>query len=107
MWLKFFLKVPPYAAVNSTVNLFQGKSLNGESFLMPCLGKLMKKEKSLEKNKKIILIYLFLIGFIKTGKSIWRKSSKKILDIYQDEPGIDLRIKNKIDYWVEVLGGLN
>ena len=30
----------------------------------------------------------------------------KLLKIFQDEPGIDLRVKNKIDYWVKVLGGI-
>ena len=92
--------------MDSTVNLFQGKIIKWRSLANAVLRKINEERKSLEKIKNNFNLSIPEWLYKDWEDQYGEKSSKKILDIFQDEPGVDLRIKNKIDYWVEVLEGI-
>ena len=102
----FFSEIPSYASVDSTVNLFQGKIIKWRSLANAVLRKINEERKSLEEIKNDLNLSIPKWLYKDWENQYGEKSSKKLLDIFQDEPGIDLRIKNKIDYWVEVLEGI-
>ncbi len=102
----FFSEIPSYASVDSTVNLFQGKIIKWRSLANAVLRKINEERKSLEEIKNNLNLSIPKWLYKDWENQYGEKRSKKLLDIFQDEPGIDLRIKNKIDYWVEVLEGV-
>ena len=85
---------------------FKVKLIKWRSLSNAVLRKINEERKKFRKNKNNLNLSI-PEWFYKDWKDQYgKKILKKLLDIFQDEPGVDLRIKNKIDYWVEVLEGI-
>ncbi len=101
----FFSEIPPYALIDSTVNLFQGKIKKWKSLANAVLRKINTEKKSLEKIKNNLTFSIPEWLYVEWQNQYGQKSVQKILEIYQQEPGLDLRVKDNIDQWVSVIGG--
>ena len=101
----FFSKIPPYASIDSTVNLFQGKIKKWKSLANAVLRKINTEKRSLEKIKNDLTLSIPEWLYLEWESQYGKKSVQKILEIYQQEPGLDLRVKNNAEKWASVMGG--
>jgi len=102
----FFSEIPSYALVDSTVNLFQGKIKKWRSLANAVLRKINTEKNNLEKIKNNLILSIPSWLYTDWKNQYGEKNVKKLLEVLQNEPGLDLRVKNKIDHWVSVLGGI-
>ena len=102
----FFSEIPSYALVDSTVNLFQGKIKKWRSLANAVLRKINTEKNNLEKIKNNLILSIPSWLYTDWKNQYGEKNVKKLLEVLQNEPGLDLRVKNKTDYWVSVLGGI-
>ncbi len=102
----FFSEIPSYALVDSTVNLFQGRIKKWRSLANAVLRKINKEKSSLAKIKNNLTLSVPEWLYTDWKKQYGVKSAKKLLEVFQNEPGLDLRVKNQTDYWVSTLEGI-
>ena len=101
-----FSEIPSYASVDSTVNLFENKIKKWRGFANAVLRKINEEKTELLKFKENLIFSIPEWLYTDWKNQFGEKNTIKLLKIYQDEPCIDLRVKNKIDYWVKILGGI-
>ena len=92
----FFSKIPPYALIDSTVNLFQGKIKKWKSLANAVLRKINTEKKALEKIKNDLTLSIPEWLYVDWQNQYGKKNVRKILEIYQQEPGLDLRVKKML-----------
>ena len=102
----FFSKIPNYAAADSTVNLFQGRIKKWRGFANAIFRKINKERKNLELIKNNINFSIPKWLYTDWQTQYGKKNLVKLLQVFQDEPPLDLRIKKKIEYWSKILGGI-
>ena len=81
--------------IDSTVNLFQGKIKKWKSLANAVLRKINTEKRSLEKIKNDLTFSIPEWLYLEWQSQYGQKSVQKILEIYQQEPGLDLRVKDK------------
>ncbi|MDC3024129.1 RsmB/NOP family class I SAM-dependent RNA methyltransferase [Alphaproteobacteria bacterium] len=101
----FFSKIPAYALVDSTVNLFQGRIKKWKSLANAVLRKINKEKKSLEGIINNINLSIPNWLYASWQTQYGKKEVIKLLKVFQDEPPLDLRIMKNIDYWSKLLDG--
>ena len=102
----FFSKVPSYASVNSTVNLFAGKIQKWRNLANAVLRKITQDEDQIKKIKKNLVCTIPEWLYSDWKRQFGGKNTYKLLEVYQQEPCLDIRVKNRINYWVKELNGL-
>lgn len=100
-----FSKVPSYAAVDSTVNLFVGNIYKWRKLANAVLRKITKDEKKLKEIEKNLTIFVPKWIYKEWISRFGSKNTVKMLKIYKQEPDLDIRVKKNINYWVKELGG--
>ena len=101
-----FSKIPSYAAVNSTVNLFVGNIYRWRKLANAVLRKITKDEKKLKEIEKNLSIFVPTWIYKEWIKRFGSKNTLKMLKIYKKEPSLDIRVKRNLNFWVEELGGI-
>ncbi|PPR24919.1 MAG: Ribosomal RNA small subunit methyltransferase B, partial [Alphaproteobacteria bacterium MarineAlpha9_Bin4] len=102
-----FSKVPTYASVNSTVNLFVGKIQKWRNFANAVLRKIIEDEikiRSAIKNNLYYTVPEWL--YLDWKRQFGEYNTHKLLKIYQEEPCLDIRVKNRLNFWVKELNGI-
>ena len=90
-----FSKVPSYAAVHSTVNLFVGNIYRWRKLANAVLRKITKDEKKLKEIEKNLSIFVPTWIYKEWIKRFGSKNTLKMLKIYKQEPSLDIRVKKK------------
>ena len=101
----FFSKIPTYALVNSTVNLFEGKLKKWRGLANAVLRKVDRESNKLKKIVESQYLNVPDWLYIDWKKQFGETKTHKFLENFQLEPDLDLRVKNKVDYWVKELKG--
>ena len=102
----FFSKVPSYAAVNSTVNLFVGKISGWRRLANAVLRKINQDKDKLQSLKKNMIYSVPSWIYKDWLKQFGKQKTLKMLKVYQHEPPLDIRVKEKINLWVQELEGV-
>ena len=101
-----FSKIPSYASVNSTVNLFVGNIYRWRKLANAVLRKITKDEKKLKEIENNLSIFVPTWIYKEWIKRFGSKNTLKMLKIYKKEPSLDIRVKRNLNFWVEELGGI-
>ena len=101
-----FSKVPPHAAVNSTVNLYVGDLQKWRKLANAVLRKILREEVYLKKIREDLSLTVPSWLYKDWQQQFGKKNTIKILKIYQQEPRLDIIVKNKIDLWQKKLNGV-
>jgi len=100
-----FTRVEDYAAVNTTVNFFEGRLKKWRGFSNAILRKIIRKENY--KSKKYDLSLNIPNWLLKLWvRQYGREETEKIINHIFKEPYLDLNIKKDFDYWKNEINGI-
>ena len=100
-----FSKTPLYASVNSTVDLFEGKIKKWRNFANAVLRNICRDREKLEKSKNDLRNILPEWIYSDWNRQFGLKNTHKLAELYKEEPSLDIRVKNNINFWVKELNG--
>jgi len=99
-----FTRTEDYAAVNTTVNFFEGRLKKWRGLSNAILRKIIREENY--KNKKYELCLNVPNWLYKVWKKQYgEKNTEKIIDFIFKEPTLDLKIKKDFDFWKKEIRG--
>ncbi len=99
-----FTRTEDYAAVNTTVNFFEGRLKKWRGLSNAILRKIIREENY--KNKKYELRLNIPNWLYKVWqKQYGQKNTEKIIDFIFKEPTLDLKIKKDFDFWKKEIRG--
>ena len=99
-----FTRTEDYAAVNTTVNFFEGRLKKWRGLSNAILRKIIREENY--KNKKYELSLNVPDWLYKVWKKQYgQKNTEKIIDFIFKEPTLDLKIKKDFDFWKKEIRG--
>ncbi|MAJ24608.1 MAG: hypothetical protein CMP36_03765 [Rickettsiales bacterium] len=99
-----FTRVEDYAAVNTSVNFFNGRLNKWKGLANAILRRIIREESNLKKKydpKLNVPKWIYNIWISQYGEN----ETKSILDEIFLEPYVDLKIKEDYDYWKNQIGG--
>ena len=99
-----FTRTEDYAAVNTTVNFFEGRLKKWRALSNAILRKIIREENY--KHKKYELRLNVPNWLYKVWKKQYgQKNTEKIINYIFKEPTLDLKIKRDFDFWKKKIGG--
>ncbi len=99
-----FTRIEDYAAVNTTVNFFEGRIKKWRGLCNAILRKIIREEN--HKNKKYNLSLNVPSWLYKVWKKQYgEKNTKIIIDYLFKEPFLDIKVKKDFDFWKKEING--